>query len=130
MVSGGKLSAVLVLVAATLLAGFETLVNWGQWQWWPWWLVDYVGAALLIGGGALTLNAHRSGLRLLCAGWAFNIGMAWMSMAGNIEAGTDPARAGRVAGFYVLLIGLHIATSLIGLLLAARAADRTQPQIR
>ncbi len=108
----------MALVVGGLLAAFETLVNWGQWQWWPWWLVDYVGAALLIGGGVLTLNNHSAGDRLLCAGWAFNIGMAWMSMAGNIEDGTDPARAGRVAGFYVALIGLHMAVASLCLWLA------------
>jgi hypothetical protein len=114
-----RASAILALIVGTLLASFETLVNWGQWQWWPFWLVDYVGAALLIGGGVMTLRGHRSGDRILCASWAFNIGMAWMSMAGNIETGTDPARAGRVAGFYVALIGLHITVSTICLLLAA-----------
>jgi hypothetical protein len=119
--AGLRASASVALIVGTLLASFETLVNWGQWQWWPFWLVDFVGAALLIGGGVLTLRNHVSGDRILCAGWAFNIGMAWMSMAGNIEMGTDPARAGRVAGFYVALIGLHIAVSTLCLLLAITA---------
>ena len=100
------------------MAIFETWVNFDQWQWWPWWLVDYVAAALLIVGGICTLKGDRIGLRLLCASWAFAIGMAWMSLAGNIEAGADPARDSRVAGFYVALIGLMIATCITGLILA------------
>jgi hypothetical protein len=119
LVNGLRISAIFAIISGTLLASFETLINWGQWQWWPWWLVDYVGAALLIGGGILALRRHYTGDRILCAGWAFNIGMAWMSMAGNIEAGTDPARSGRVAGLYVALIGLHIFVSTVGLLLAS-----------
>lgn len=116
-----KVSAILAILVGSLLAGFETLVNWGQWQWWPLWLVDYVGAGLLLLGGWLTLKCHASGDRLLCTGWAFNIGMAWMSMAGNVADGVDPARAGRVAGLYVALIGLHILVSSVGLGLAVVA---------
>ncbi len=117
-------SARLALLVGALLAAFETWVNWGQWQWWPWFVVDYVSAALLIGGGWLTLRKHRVGARLLAAGWAFSIGMAWMSLAGNIEDGTDPARAGRVAGHYVALIGVHIATCLGGLLMILSSEPR------
>ncbi len=116
--NAARVSAGLAILVGGLLAGFETLVNWGQWQWWPFWLVDYVAAAMLVGGGWLTLRQRSPGLRLLCAGWAFAIGMAWMSFAGNFEAGVDPARAGRVAGFYLALIGLMITTSLAGLWLA------------
>ena len=125
-----KLSAAIALIVGLLLASFETLVNWGHWQWWPWWLVDYVGALMLIGGAALTWKNPTIGLRLLSAGWAFNIGMAWMSLAGNIEAGTDPARAGRVAGFYVQLIGLHMTISLIGLLLAIVATESSKQMLK
>jgi hypothetical protein len=113
-----RLSASLALLVGSLLAVFETWVNWGQWQWWPWFVVDYVAAALLIGGGWLAFKRHPSGARLLSAGWAFAIGMAWMSLAGNVEAGPDPARDGRVAGFYLILIGLMIATSIAGLAMA------------
>ena len=117
----GQSSAWLALIVGVSLGGFELLVNWGQWQWWPYWLVDFVASALLIGGGIQTLRRSEPGLRLLCAGWAFAIGMAWMSFAGNFESGVDPARAGRVAGFCLALIGLMIATSLVGLVLALTA---------
>ncbi len=115
--------AILAIVVGSLLAGFETLVNWGHWQWWPWWLVDYVGAALLIGGGFATLKGKSYGLRLLAAAWAFSIGMAWMSLADNIAEGTDPARQARVAGFYLGLITLHIATCAAGLIATVFAKD-------
>lgn len=117
-----RISALLAILAGALLAGFETLVNWGQWQWWPYWLVDYVAAALLAGGGLATLKRKSAGRRLLCAGWAFTAGMAWMSLAGNIAAGADPARNGRVAGLYIALIALLIGVSLAGLLIALFAA--------
>lgn len=39
------------VVGALLLAGAETMINWGQWQAWPWWLVDFVAAGLLLLGG-------------------------------------------------------------------------------
>jgi hypothetical protein len=116
-----RISALLAILVGSLLAGFETLVNWGQWQWWPFWLVDYVAAALLIGGGVAVLKRRAASLRLLAAGWAFAIGMAWMSLAGNLAEGPDPARDGRVAGFYLALIGLMIATSVLGLVLSLTA---------
>ena len=100
-----------------LLALAETLINWGQWQWWPWWLVDFVAAALLIGGGLTTLARGQSGIALLCAGWGFALGMVWMSLAGNIEIGTEPERAARVAGQYIplLVFGLSYAASGLAL---------------
>lgn len=110
-------SAVMALLFAATLAGFETWINWGQWQWWPWWLVDYCAAALLAAGGIMALRAHASGPLVLCCGWGFALGMMWMSLAGNVEAGTDPARAARVAELYILLIGLAMAWSLAGLIL-------------
>jgi len=30
-----QISAYLAIIYGIGLAGFETLVNWGQWQWWP-----------------------------------------------------------------------------------------------
>jgi hypothetical protein len=118
-----KASALLAILTGSTLAAFETLVNWGQWQWWPWWVVDYVAAVLLVGGGIQTLRKALYGRRLLCAGWAFTLGMAWMSLAGNLAAGEDPARDARVGGFYVALIGLLIAVSLAGLLAAMFARE-------
>jgi hypothetical protein len=118
-----KASALLAILTGAVLAAFETLVNWGQWQWWPWWLVDYVAAALLVSGGLATLKRKAHGRRLLSAGWAFTVGMAWMSLAGNLADGADPARDARVAGFYIGLIGLMIAVSLTGLLAAIFAAE-------
>jgi len=100
------------------LACFETLVNWGQWQWWPFWLIDYVAAALLFFGGLAVLKQRAYGLKLLSVGWGFTIGMMWMSLAVNIADGTDPDRAARVAGLYVILIIFSMIISLIGLLLA------------
>jgi hypothetical protein len=122
-VTAMRSAAILAIIVGFALAGFETLVNWGHWQWWPWWLVDYVGALLLVAGGISTLQGKCFGTRLLATAWGFSIGMAWMSMAGNIADGTDPARQGRVAGFYVALIGLHIATCLAGLVATVFGRD-------
>lgn len=112
-----RLSATMGLMLAATLAAFETWINWGQWQWWPWWLVDYVAASLLSGVAVLTLRSHERGPLLLSCGWGFALAMFWMSLAGNVEAGTDPARAARVAGFYLALIGVAIVWSVIGLFL-------------
>ncbi len=119
-----KASGFVAVLTGAILAVFETLVNWGQWQWWPWWVVDYVAAALLIGGGIATLKRMSCGRRLLYAGWAFTLGMAWMSLAGNIADGADSARDGRVAGLYIGLIGLMIATSIAGLVAALLATEK------
>ena len=112
------ISASLAIIYGLGLASFETYVNSAQWQWWPFWLVDYVAAALLILSGLATLKHRIYGPKLLCTGWGFTLGMMWMSLASNISDGTDPDRAARVAGFYVLLIVVSMAISLIGLLLA------------
>ena len=111
----------MALVYSAGLAGFETLVNWGQWQWWPWWLVDYVAAAMLAFGGLAVLRRSAGGSSLLATGWGFALGMMWMSLAGNIEAGTDPDRAARVVGLYVALIAASMAWCLVGLALTLRA---------
>ncbi len=112
-----RLSASMALIYGVGLATFETFVNWGQWQWWPWWLVDYVAAALLVAGGWSAVRAHPIGRALLACGWGFALGMMWMSLASNIEAGTDPARVARAAGFYVALIIASMAWCLAGLIL-------------
>lgn len=114
----------MALIYSAGLAGFETLVNWGQWQWWPWWLVDYIAAALLMSGGLAVLRNARVGAALLTTGWGFALGMMWMSLAGNIEAGTDPDRAARVAGLYVVVIVFSIMWCLTGLLLTLAGARR------
>ena len=121
-----KASALMAIVYGLGLAGFETLVNWGQWQWWPWWLVDYVAVTLLIAGGVAVLQSVRIGPALLSAGWGFALGMMWMSLAGNVEIGSDPARAARVAGFYIALIAASMVYCLIGLLLSLAAC----PQVK
>jgi len=111
-------SAYLALFFGIGLAAFETLVNWGQWQWWPFWLIDYAAAILLICGAFSVFRQHGFAAKLLCAGWAFTLAMFWMSLAGNIENGTDPARAARAADLYVLMIVFSIVLALIGLILA------------
>ena len=119
-----RTSAYMALVYGLGLAGFETLVNWGQWQWWPWWLVDYVAAAILFAGGWMVLRSNQIGPLVLTLGWGFALGMMWMSLAGNVEQGTDPDRAARVAGFYVALIGASMAYCLAGLALTLKAQPK------
>ncbi len=124
-----RIPALMAVIYALGLAMFETLVNWGQWQWWPWWLVDYVAAAVLLAGGVLALRGQAQsdvplGTGIMLVGWGFALGMMWMSLAGNIAEGTDPARDGRVAGFYISLIVLSMIYCLVGLMLTIRS-DRT-----
>lgn len=113
-----RVSAIWAILTGATLALMEVRANWGDWQWWPWWLVDLVAAVLLIGGGWRTLHNPDEGRRWLVAGWAFTFGMAWMSMAGNAEAGPDPSRDARLGGAYLLLVGSLAGSSLIGLILA------------
>jgi hypothetical protein len=124
-----RAAAFMALLYGAGLAGFETLINWGQWQWWPWWLVDYVAAALLVIGGLAVLGRSPSASALLTAGWGFALGMMWMSLAGNIEAGTDPGRVGRVAGLYVALIVASMVWCLCGLGLTLLALRRSQSKL-
>lgn len=124
-----RVSAIMALLFGVIICVFETLINWGQWQWWPWWLVDYVAGIILIFGGTLALRGKPLGHLILVAGWGFALGMMWMSLAGNIEQGTDPARAGRVAGHYITLITLAILWCLSGLLLALRGKPTNQSKL-
>jgi len=119
----------MALLYAATLAAFETFINWGQWQWWLWWLVDYVSAGLLAAGGVLALRGSEKGLVLLGCGWGFAIAMMWMSLAGNIEAGTDPARAGRVGVFYIALIAFSMIWSTLGLALTLNARSEAQSKL-
>lgn len=121
-----RAAAVMALFYAATLAAFETFINWGQWQWWPWWLVDYVSAGLLVAGGVFALRRSAKGPVLLACGWGFAIAMMWMSLAGNIEAGAVPARAGRVGGLYIALIAFSMIWSILGLALTLNA--RSDPQ--
>lgn len=116
-----KISAWWAIATGITLAGLETMINWGHWQWWPFWLIDYVAAALLFTGGLSVVIRRTDTNRWLAAGWAFTLAMAWMSLAGNIAQGTDPARVERVVGHYLLLIGLLVGSAAFGLAAALLA---------
>ncbi|MFN2100706.1 hypothetical protein [Altererythrobacter sp. MF3-039] len=122
-----RFSSIWAILTGLTLAYMEVRANWGDWQWWPWWLVDFVAAALLIGGGWLTLRNPLRGKPWLTAGWAFTFGMAWMSLAGNVADGPDPDRDARLAGFYIMLVGALVASSVLGLVTAlfGKAADQS-----
>ena len=122
MLTRARISATLAAISGLLLTGMETYINWGQWQWWPYWLVDYAGAALLLIGAFQTFSGQDRGVRWLCAGWAFCLGMGWMSLAGNFEAGPDPERAARVGGHYLALLAAGLAIALTGFLTALTAS--------
>ena len=113
-----RASAIYAIIGGILLAGLEVRANWGDWQWWPWWLVDFVAAALLLLGGYRTLRSPLQGKPWLTAAWAFAFGMGWMSLAGNVELGPDPARDARLGGGYIALVGFGVASSLLALLAA------------
>lgn len=118
-----RFSAVCGILTGLTLAVMEVRANWGGWQWWPWWLVDFVSAALLLAGGIATLSNRDNGRAWLVAGWAFTLGMAWMSLAGNIEAGVDADRDARLGGAYILLVGSLVASALFCLMLALFGRD-------
>ena len=113
-----RASAILAVLTGATLAILEIRANWGGWQWWPWWLVDFLAAALLIIGAWTVLRRSVDGRAWLAAGWAFTLGMAWMSLAGNVEAGPGPARNARLGGAYLLLVGALVAVSATGLLMS------------
>ena len=123
-------SAYLAIIYGISLVCFETFVNWGQWQWWPYWLVDYIAAALLILGGLATRGRRLYGPKLLSAAWGFTLGMMWMSLAANISEGTDPDRAARVAGLYIILIVLSMSICLLGLILSLSGRPLRAPSAR
>jgi hypothetical protein len=112
-----RASALLAIVIGLALALAEVQANWGEWQWWPWWLVDFLAAGLLLGGGLMTLRRHATGPLLLGMAWAFTAGMAWMSLAGNVEDGVDAGRNVRMLGAYTLLLSALLATAMLGALL-------------
>lgn len=124
-----RASAVWAILTGLTLALLEIRANWGGWQWWPWWVVDFVSAALLLFGGVRTLSEPHSGKAWLTAGWAFTFGMAWMSMAGNFEAGPDPDRDARLGGAYLFLVGSLVMSSVLGLILALIGKPKTQSKL-
>jgi hypothetical protein len=124
-----RAAAIMAILFAVTLAAFETWINWGQWQWWPWWLVDYTAAALLVAGALAVWRSAAGGAALLTSGWGFTLGMMWMSLAGNIAEGTDPERAGRVAGVYIALIATGMAWSLAGLVITLLSLRRPQSKL-
>ena len=124
-----RASAGWAILTGVTLALLELRANWGGWQWWPWWLVDFVAAALLITGGALTLCTPLKGKPWLVAGWAFTFGMAWMSLAGNFAAGPDLDRDARLGGAYLILVGALTASALAGLALALLGRSPRQSKL-
>lgn len=112
-----RISAIWALLLGSVLAALEIRANWGDWQFWPFWLVDFVASALLVLGTFAYWRGHPKAQALLAVGWAFTLGMAWMSFGLNLEAGPDPARDERLGGAYLLLVGSLVASALVGLVL-------------
>ena len=113
-----KASAILATISAFSLSIAETYINWGHWQWWPYWLVDYIAALLLAIGSILTFKNSIHASKWLCTGWAFAIGMGWMSLSSNFDLGVPPERAAKVGGYYIAMIVFGGAIALSGLALA------------
>jgi len=113
-----KLSAIWALLVGLTLAGLEVRANWGDWQFWPFWVVDFVAAGLLLAGFFAWWRGLAIARALLAAAWGFTLGMAWMSLGFNIEAGPDPARDARLDGGYLLLVATLVASAFAGLALS------------
>ena len=80
-----RASAFLAMAFGVVLALAEIARNWGNWQWWPFWLVDFIAAALLLGGAALVLRKNSCGTTVLCGAWGFTTAMFYMSFWSHIE---------------------------------------------
>ncbi len=112
-----RLSAILAVITGVVLALGELRANWGDWQFWPLWLVDFAASALLIAGGWMVFRRHPLAQSVLASGWAFTLGMSWLSLGINLDLGVSAARDGRMGGLYVWLLGGLVASALLGLVL-------------
>ncbi|MEM1263545.1 MAG: hypothetical protein AAGH76_14175 [Pseudomonadota bacterium] len=104
--------AILSVITGVGLAIAETLLNWGDWQSAPFFIVDFVGAALLVAGGASVLQRYSVGVALMSGGWYFCAGMVWMSFFGNLALGCPDQSL--TCGPYLALVGGFFAYTVVG----------------
>jgi hypothetical protein len=113
-----RASAVLAIVFGAFLALAEIARNWGNWQWWPFWLVDFIAAALLLGGAALVIRKKSYGTTALCGAWGFTTAMFYMSFWSHIEHIKEAADGNLAQGPLTSIIGVMWVVTIIGFVLA------------
>lgn len=121
MALGLKFAAVLGITTGLVLAGVETLLNWGNWQWWPLWLIDYFAATGMIVGGLMTHRKSAGGQTILASGFAFTLAMAWMVLAWIHENGFEPESE---RGLFIGLVSTLMIAAGLGLFLTLISARR------
>jgi drug/metabolite transporter (DMT)-like permease len=116
------LNAALAAILGVALAVGETVRRSGTASWWPFVVDDYLMAALLLAGA---WRAHRSAyadLRVLLAAWAFCCGMLYLSFFSNLQRQlASAAETGISSPVWVVLIGVALATAIVGATLTLRA---------
>ena len=108
----------MAIVFGAFLALAEIARNWGNWQWWPFWLVDFIAAALLLGGAALVLRKKSYGTTVLCGAWGFTTAMFYMSFWSHIEHINEAADGNLAQGPLTSIIGVMWVVTIIGFVLA------------
>ena len=119
-----RASAFLAMAFGVVLALAEIARNWGNWQWWPFWLVDFIAAALLLGGAALVLRKNSCGTTVLCGAWGFTTAMFYMSFWSHIEHYNEAADGNLAQNPLTAIIGAMWVVTIIGFVLAL-LSDRT-----
>lgn len=118
-----KAAAWLAVIFGASLAVLEVLRNWPNWQWWPFWVVDYICAALLIGGGLAVLRRGAETVRWLTAGWGFAFAMFWMSFFSHVGSAMETAPDAREQRI-TFVIGVMFALTLLGFIASLIAGRR------
>lgn len=119
--------SLLALVFGVFLALAETARNWGNWQWWPFWLVDFIAAALLVWGAALTLRSRPHGMAVLSGAWGFTSAMFYSSFWSHIEHFDEAADGNLSQGPLTVVIGVLWGVTMVGFALALVSARRSVP---
>ena len=120
-----RAAAALAIVFGVFLALAEIARNLGNWQWWPFWLVDFIAAALLLGGAALVLRKKRGGIAFLCGAWGFTTAMFYMSFWSHIEHYNELADGNLAQSPLTVIIGIMWVVTIVGFGLALLSTLRS-----
>ncbi len=113
-----RAAAILAIVFGVFLAVAEIARNLGNWQWWPFWLVDFIAAALLLGGAVLVLRKRPGGIAVLCGAWGFTTAMFYMSFWSHIEHYSEAADGNLAQSPLTIIIGIMWVVTIVGFGLA------------
>lgn len=102
-----RVSAILAVVAGLAMAGVKFAL--AEALWWPFAIIEYVAAALLVGGAALAMSRRHAAL--LAAGWGLTAGVTWSTLFHHLQANA-------AAGALELGLGALLGAAVVGLALA------------